>query len=64
MSYHIRAQGDNFIVIEAEPEDPKDRRTERIIAVCGKREDAAAVVNGLYLVAAAVGSPVSARGQH
>ena len=64
MNYHIKPQGDNWLVIQAEPDNPKDRLAERIIAVCGNRTDALQVANGLYLVDSAVGSPAGGIGEH
>ena len=65
MSYHIKPQGDSFLVIKtAHPSNPKDRLAKRIIAVCGNLPDATAVLTGLYWVAAAENTLFSARGQH
>jgi hypothetical protein len=65
MTYHIKPQGDSFLVIKtADPSNPKDRMAERIIAVCGNLPDATAVLKGLYWVAAAENTQVNARGQH
>ena len=64
MNYHIKPQGDSFLVIKVNPDCPKDQLADRIIAVCGNRGDASAVANGLYLVDAAVGSPAGSIGQH
>ena len=65
MTYHIKPQGDSFLVIKtADPSNPKDRMAERIIAVCGNRADAAQVVAGLYAVTGAKDEPAGSIGQH
>ncbi len=60
MNYHIKPQGDNWLVIQAEPDNPKDRLADRIIAVCGNRADAAQVMAGLLLLQ----YPAGSIGQH
>jgi hypothetical protein len=64
MTYHIKPQGDSFLVVQTDPDHPKDRLADRIIAVCGNLPDATAVLKGLYWVAAAENTQVNARGQH
>lgn len=64
MNYHIKPQGDSFLVVQHDPDNAKDRLAERIIAVCGNRADAAQVVAGLYAVAGAKDEPAGGIGQH
>ena len=64
MTYHIKPQGDSFLVVQADPEHPKDRLAERIIAVCGNRADAELVVAGLYATTGAKDEPAGGIGQH
>lgn len=64
MTYHIKPQGDSFLVVQADPEHPKDRLAERIIAVCGNRADATLVVAGLYATTGAKDEPAGGIGQH
>ena len=52
MNYSIKPQGDSFLVIQVEPDNPKDRLAERIIAVCGNRGDAEMVGAGLLALKA------------
>jgi hypothetical protein len=60
MNYHIKLQGDSWLVIQGDPDNPKDRLAERIIAVCGNRGDAAQVMAGLLLLR----YPAGSIGQH
>lgn len=64
MNYHIKPQGDSFLVVQTDPDHPKDRLADRIIAVCGNRADAAQVVAGLYAISGAKDEPAGSIGQH
>lgn len=65
MNYHIKPQGDSWLVLQANPENPKDGHVDRLIAVCGNRSDAAQVVAGLRLLRYPAGLPdVFGIGQH